>query len=339
MKILVTGGSGFIGSAVIRAAVKQGHQIVNLDALTYAASLNNLTSVESNPRYTFIKGDIRDINLLSRIFNSYRPDSVMHLAAESHVDRSIDSSVNFVETNISGTYNMLESFRKYWQELGQPDTFRFHHVSTDEVFGSLPLNSQVKFTESTPYNPRNPYSASKASSDHLVRAWRETYGLPIIITNSSNNFGPYQFPEKLIPVTILNALNNKKIPIYGAGRNVRDWLYVVDHAEALLSVIKKGKVGTSYNIGAENELTNLELVHKITSILESIKPRKKGAYADLIAHVKDRPGHDERYAINPNKINNELNWHSNVSLDQGLNQTVHWYVDNESWWRPLIKSS
>lgn len=339
MKILVTGGSGFIGSAVIRAAVKQGHQIVNLDALTYAAGLNNLTSVESNPSYTFIKGDIRDINLLSRIFNSYRPDSVMHLAAESHVDRSIDSSVNFVETNISGTYNMLESFRKYWQELGQPDTFRFHHVSTDEVFGSLPLNSQVKFTESTPYNPRNPYSASKASSDHLVRAWRETYGLPIIITNSSNNFGPYQFPEKLIPVTILNALNNKKIPIYGAGHNVRDWLYVVDHAEALLSVIKKGKVGTSYNIGAENELTNLELVHKITSILESIRPRKKGAYADLIAHVKDRPGHDERYAINPNKINNELNWHSNVSLDQGLNQTVHWYVDNESWWRPLIKSS
>lgn len=337
MKILVTGGAGFIGSAVVRLAIVRGHSVINLDALTYAACLENLASVANSPLYAFEHADIRDRVALDCIFAEHQPDVVMHLAAESHVDRSIDGPGTFMETNILGTFNMLEAARKYWVEQSKPETFRFHHISTDEVYGSLPPDPEVQFTEDTPYDPRSPYSASKASSDHLVRSWAETYGLPVLVTNCSNNYGPYHFPEKLIPVVTLNALHGKPLPIYGDGSNVRDWLYVEDHADALLLVVERGEVGRTYNIGGENERSNLQLVQTICGILDRLRPRDDGSsYSELITFVADRPGHDARYAIDPSRIREELGWRPSVTVEEGLERTVQWYLDNEDWWRPLM---
>lgn len=336
MKLLVTGGAGFIGSAVVRQAIRDGHQVVNLDALTYAACLENVAGVSNSPNYAFVQADIRDRAALDKVFAEHKPDAVMHLAAESHVDRSIDGPGDFIETNITGTYNMLEAARSYWMQAGKPETFRFHHISTDEVYGSLPNDPEVMFTEDTAYDPRSPYSSSKAASDHLVRAWAETYGLPVVLTNCSNNYGPYHFPEKLIPVIILNALAGKDLPIYGDGSNIRDWLYVEDHADALLCVVQKGELGRSYNIGGENERTNLELVKTLCGILDELRPRADGkAYAEQITFVTDRPGHDARYAIDPTRIREELGWRPSVTVEEGLKKTVEWYLDNEAWWRPL----
>ena len=333
MKLLVTGGAGFIGSAVVRLAVARGHEVINLDALTYAACLENVASVSASPLYSFEQADIRDLPALEAIFHKHQPDAVMHLAAESHVDRSIDGPQAFIETNVMGTYYMLQAARQYWEGRGKPRDFRFHHISTDEVFGSLGATGQ--FTEETPYDPRSPYSASKASSDHLVRAWAETYGLPVVLTNCSNNYGPFHFPEKLIPVVILSALAGKPIPIYGKGENVRDWLYVQDHADALLLVLEKGALGRSYNIGGENERSNLELVQTICAILDALKPAA-APYADLIEFVSDRPGHDLRYAIDPTRIREELGWRPSVTVEEGLEKTVLWYLENEEWWQPLL---
>ncbi|MGR3462423.1 MAG: dTDP-glucose 4,6-dehydratase [Roseovarius sp.] len=334
MRLLVTGGCGFIGSAVVRLAVARGHEVINLDALTYAACPDNVAEVANSPLYTFEHADIRDRAALDRIFATYAPDAVMHLAAESHVDRSIDGPGTFVETNITGTYNMLEAARAHWTKAGKPGAFRFHHISTDEVYGSLGTGG--KFTEATPYDPRSPYSASKAASDHLVRAWHETYGLPVVLSNCSNNYGPYHFPEKLIPVVILNALAGKPLPIYGDGRHVRDWLYVEDHADALLLVLEQGAAGRSYNIGGENERSNLELVRTLCGILDELRPRESGSYADQITFVADRPGHDARYAIDPARIRKELGWRPSVTVEEGLRRTVQWYLDNEPWWRALL---
>ncbi|OED45839.1 dTDP-glucose 4,6-dehydratase [Leisingera sp. S232] len=336
MKLLVTGGAGFIGSAVVRLAIARGYQVVNLDALTYAACLKNVAEAAASPNYAFEQCDIRDRAALDTVFERHRPDAVMHLAAESHVDRSIDGPGDFIETNITGTYQMLEAARKYWEQAGKPDGFRFHHISTDEVYGSLPADPAVQFTEDTSYDPRSPYSASKAASDHLVRAWAETYGLPVVLTNCSNNYGPYHFPEKLIPVVILNALAGKPLPIYGDGSNVRDWLYVEDHADALLLVMQKGALGRSYNIGGENERSNLELVETLCAILDGKRPRADGkSYKEQITFVTDRPGHDARYAIDPSRIRDELGWRPSVTVEEGLEKTVQWYLDNESWWRAL----
>jgi dTDP-glucose 4,6-dehydratase len=335
VKILVTGGAGFIGSAVVRLAIARGHHVVNLDALTYAACLDNVASVADSPAYAFERADIRDRAALDRVFAAHRPDAVMHLAAESHVDRSIDGPGDFIATNVTGTFNMLEAARKYWTEAGKPTGFRFHHISTDEVFGSLPADPSVKFTEDTPYDPRSPYSASKAASDHLVRAWHETYGLPVVLTNCSNNYGPFHFPEKLIPVIILNALAGKPLPIYGDGSNIRDWLYVEDHADALLLVLEKGRLGRSYNIGGENERTNLDLVRTLCAILDAKHPRSEGSYADLITFVTDRPGHDARYAIDPSRIREELGWRPSLTVEEGLERTVQWYLDHQGWWQAL----
>jgi dTDP-glucose 4,6-dehydratase len=332
MTLLVTGGAGFIGSAVVRLAVNQGQRVVNLDALTYAACLENLAEVAEDPLYTFEKADIRDSEAIAAVFEKHRPTAVMHLAAESHVDRSIDGPGVFIETNVTGTYNLLQAARAHWERLGRPTDFRFHHVSTDEVFGSL--GATGKFTEETPYAPNSPYSASKAASDHLVRAWHETYGLPVVMSNCSNNYGPYHFPEKLIPVVILNALAGREIPVYGSGQNIRDWLFVEDHAEALLKVLTQGRVGRSYNIGGENEATNIELVHKICAILDRLKPWNR-PYSSLIQHVADRPGHDLRYAIDPTRMREELGWQPSVTLQEGLERTVRWYLENEDWWRSL----
>ncbi len=337
MKILVTGGAGFIGSAVVRLAVAQGHEVVNLDALTYAACPANVAQVADSPRYRFEHVDIRDWDRLVQVFRKQRPDIVMHLAAESHVDRSIDGPRDFIETNIAGTFNLLEAARRNWEDRGRPASFRFHHVSTDEVFGSLPADPDKRFTESTPYDPRSPYSASKAASDHLVRAWHETYRLPVVLSNCSNNYGPYHFPEKLIPVVILNALQGKPLPIYGDGSNVRDWLYVDDHAEALLLVATKGQVGRSYNIGGGNERSNLQLVQTICGILDRLRPRLEGSHAQLITFVRDRPGHDARYAIDASRIMSELGWRPKVSVEEGLERTVLWFLKNEDWWRPLME--
>lgn len=336
MKIFVTGGAGFIGSAVIRQAISLDFEIINIDCLTYAACLQNLDSVSGNSRYNFEKVDIRDRNDLDHLFKKYKPDAVMHLAAESHVDRSIDSPGSFIETNVIGTFNLLEASRKYWTDQNKFDDFRFHHISTDEVYGSLSNDKSIKFTEKTPYDPRSPYSASKAASDHLVRAWHETYELPILITNCSNNYGPYHFPEKLIPVVIIKALAGEKIPIYGSGNNIRDWLFVNDHADALIHVLQNGLIGENYNIGGENELSNIDLVNIICSILDKKRPKIKGNYKDQVEFVADRPGHDARYAIDPTRIRNELDWSPSVTLEQGLNITINWYLENESWWKPLL---
>ncbi|GAB4535789.1 MAG: dTDP-glucose 4,6-dehydratase [Ruegeria sp.] len=332
MKLLVTGGAGFIGSAVVRRAIRDGHEVVNLDALTYAACLDNVAEVAHDPRYSFVRADIRDRGALDAALDAQRPDAIMHLAAESHVDRSIDGPGAFIDTNIAGTYTLLEAARAYWDRQGRPEGFRFHHISTDEVYGSL--GAEGRFTEQTPYDPRSPYSASKAASDHLVRAWHETYGLPVVLTNCSNNYGPFHFPEKLIPVVILNALAGRPLPIYGDGSNVRDWLFVEDHAEALLLVVQKGRVGRSYNIGGDSECTNLELVRMLCGILDRQRPASR-PYAELITFVTDRPGHDARYAIDATRIRTELGWQPSVTLAEGLERTVRWYLENEDWWTAL----
>jgi len=332
MKLLVTGGAGFIGSAVVRAAITRGHHVVNLDALTYAACLDNVASVANNPRYAFEHADICDADAVQRIFATHTPDAVMHLAAESHVDRSIDGPGAFIQTNITGTYTLLQAARAYWTQRDCPADFRFHHISTDEVYGSLGAEGQ--FTEQTAYAPNSPYSASKAASDHLVRAWGETYGLPFVMTNCSNNYGPFHFPEKLIPVVILNALAGKEIPVYGQGVNVRDWLYVEDHADALLTVLTQSQVGRTYNIGGENEVRNVDLVKMICAILDRQQPKVR-PYSSLIRFVEDRPGHDLRYAIDPSRMRDELGWRPSVTLKEGLEKTVLWYLENETWWRAL----
>ena len=332
MKILVTGGAGFIGSAVVRLAVARGHEIINLDVLTYAACLENLTPIAGSNLYTFEKADICDRAALDTILSRHSPEAILHLAAESHVDRSIDNPGAFIETNVTGTYTLLDAARAYWEAQGRPEGFRFHHVSTDEVFGTL--GDTGLFTEDTPYAPNSPYSASKAASDHLVRAWHETYGLPILLSNCSNNYGPYHFPEKLIPVVILKALAGEPIPIYGAGENVRDWLYVEDHADALLTVLERGEVGRSYNIGGHNERRNIDLVRAICGILDTRRP-ESAPHDRLITFVEDRPGHDQRYAIDASRIQDELGWTPSVPLEEGLARTVDWFLANEDWWRAL----
>ena len=334
MKVLVTGGAGFIGSAVVRRAVAEGLSVVNVDKLTYAANPENVAMVADSPLYAFEQADICDAAAMSRIFESHAPDAVMHLAAESHVDRSIDGPAAFIQTNITGTYVLLEAARAYWRALPaeRQAAFRFHHISTDEVYGTL--GATGLFTEETPYAPNSPYSASKAASDHLVRAWGETYGLPVLVTNCSNNYGPFHFPEKLIPVVILNALAGRPIPVYGKGENVRDWLYVEDHAVALLTVLRQGVVGETYNIGGHNEARNIDIVRRICAILDELRPAA-APRETLITHVTDRPGHDFRYAIDAAKIGRELGWKPSVTLEEGLRQTVQWYLDNEPWWRSL----
>ncbi len=333
MKIIVTGGAGFIGSAVIRHLIKNTeHQVLNLDKLTYAGNLASLKEVESSDRYHFVQADICDRNAVDQAFASFKPDAIMHLAAESHVDRSIDGPAAFIQTNIIGTYTLLEAARSYAKD--HPD-FRFHHISTDEVYGDLELDDSL-FTEETPYDPSSPYSASKASSDHLVRSWQRTFGLKALITNCSNNYGPYHFPEKLIPLVILNALEGKPLPIYGKGDQIRDWLYVADHARALCTVCLQGKPGETYNIGGHNEKQNIEVVKTICAILDELKPRADGKkYAEQITFVADRPGHDMRYAIDAGKIERELGWKPAETFETGLRKTVRWYLDNKWWWEPL----
>lgn len=336
MKILVTGGAGFIGSAVVRLIIQNTNDIViNVDKLTYAGNLDNLNEVSDNPRYFFEQVDICDISAIDDVLSRQLPDVVMHLAAESHVDRSIDSPDNFIHTNLVGTYVMLEASRKYWQTLseGRKDRFRFHHVSTDEVFGDLD-GSDALFTEETSYAPSSPYSASKAGADHLVRAWGRTYNLPIIITNCSNNYGPYHFPEKLIPLIILNALSGKTLPVYGDGLQVRDWLYVDDHARALYAVVTRGTVGQTYNIGGHNEITNIDVVRAICDILDELVPQKPAfirSYRELIKLVSDRPGHDRRYAIDASKISADIGWEPIESFESGLRNTVKWFLENKKW--------
>lgn len=332
MNLLVTGGAGFIGSAVVRLAIDRGHEVVNVDALTYAACLESSASVQDHPGYGFEHVDICDALALRKVFEDYAPDAVLHLAAESHVDRSIDGPSVFIRTNVMGTGTLLEETLRHWVARDRPSGFRFHHVSTDEVYGSL--GDTGYFTETTPYAPNSPYSASKAGSDHLVRAWHETYGLPTLITNCSNNYGPYQFPEKLIPVVILKALSGNAIPVYGAGENVRDWLYVEDHAAALLTVLEQGEVGRTYNIGGQNEVKNIDLVRLLCRILDRLRPAKE-SYESLIEFVEDRPGHDHRYAIDSSRIAAELGWQPSVTLEEGLERTVRWYLENEAWWRTL----
>lgn len=327
-RLIVTGGAGFIGSSVVRMAIARGYEVLNVDVLTYAACPENLAPVEDNSRYRFLQADIRDADAMRGAFDDFRPDAIMHLAAESHVDRSIDGPREFVETNIIGTYTLLEAARAYLAADGAPSVFRFHHVSTDEVYGSLGAEGQ--FTESTPYAPSSPYSASKASSDHLARAWQETFGLPVVVTNCSNNYGPYQFPEKLVPVVILRALASLEIPVYGAGENVRDWLYVDDHADALLTVLERGAVGRTYNIGGENEVRNIDLVQEICRIMDQRRP-EAAPHAELIRFVEDRPGHDLRYAIDPDRIRTELDWRPSVTVEEGLALTVDWYLQNREW--------
>jgi dTDP-glucose 4,6-dehydratase len=344
MKILVTGGAGFIGSAVIRHLILNlGLQVINVDKLTYAGNLDSLIGVSNSPLYVFEEIDICDAPAMSRVFLEYQPDKVMHLAAESHVDRSIDGSYEFIQTNIVGTYILLEAARRFWTSLtgDKRDQFRFHHVSTDEVYGDLHGTDDL-FTEDTPYSPSSPYSASKAGSDHLVRAWGRTYGLPIIITNCSNNYGPYHFPEKLVPHVILSALLGNPLPVYGDGSQVRDWLYVTDHAEALWRVLCDGEIGETYNIGGHNEKKNIEVVEKICELLEELAPLKPSGvvfYRDLISFVADRPGHDFRYAIDATKIQGDLAWKPEETFESGMRKTVQWYLDNKNWWERVLNGA
>ncbi|NJC06481.1 dTDP-glucose 4,6-dehydratase [Sphingomonas kaistensis] len=335
--ILVTGGAGFIGSAVVRRLVASGQRVVTLDKLTYSGSLTSLREVEEAANHRFVEGDIGDQALVGALLREEQVSGIMHLAAESHVDRSIDGPGVFIETNVVGTYRLLQAALDYWRSLegDRRDGFRFHHISTDEVFGDLPFDSGF-FTEETPYAPSSPYSASKAASDHLVRAWHHTYGLPVVLSNCSNNYGPYHFPEKLIPLVILNALEGKPLPVYGKGENVRDWLFVDDHAAALETIIRKGAVGESYNVGGKAERTNLQVVEAICDALDARRPLEDGRKRrDLITFVTDRPGHDRRYAIDCSRIERELGWHPSVDFEQGLARTVDWYLDNAWWWGPL----
>ena len=343
-KILVTGGAGFIGSAVVRHIIENTQDsVVNVDKLTYAGNLESLESVENNPRYAFEQVDICDAKALARVFEQHQPDAVMHLAAESHVDRSIDGPAAFIETNIVGTYTLLEAARAYWNGLSDEKkaAFRFHHISTDEVYGDLEGTDDL-FTETTPYAPSSPYSASKASSDHLVRAWLRTYGLPTIVTNCSNNYGPFHFPEKLIPLMILNALDGKPLPVYGNGQQIRDWLFVEDHARALYKVVTEGEIGETYNIGGHNEKANIDVVRTICALLEELVPNKPegvAKYEDLITYVKDRPGHDVRYAIDAAKIGRELGWKPQETFESGIRKTVEWYLNNKTWWSRVLDGS
>lgn len=344
MKILVTGGAGFIGSAVIRYIISDtSDSVVNVDKLTYAGNLESLTEVDSHERYAFEAVDICNRNELDRVFSEHKPDAVMHLAAESHVDRSIDGPSTFIETNIVGTYTLLEATRAYWNRLPESDkaSFRFHHISTDEVYGDLEGTDGL-FTETTSYEPSSPYSASKASSDHLVRAWQRTYRLPTVVTNCSNNYGPYHFPEKLIPLMILNALSGKALPVYGNGMQIRDWLFVEDHAKALYKVVTKGVVGETYNIGGHNEKANIDVVKNICYLLEQLVPNKPegvNQYIDLIVNVADRPGHDVRYAIDASKIERELGWRPEETFESGIRKTVEWYLNNKQWWLRVLDGS
>lgn len=344
MKILVTGGAGFIGSAVIRNIINNTQDsIVNVDCLTYAGNLQSLASVDSSDRYAFEQVDICNKDELIRVFEQHQPDAVMHLAAESHVDRSIEGPGEFIQTNVVGTFNLLDVARDYWAKLPEDrkSAFRFHHISTDEVYGDLEGTDDL-FTEETPYAPSSPYSASKAASDHLVRAWYRTYGLPVLVTNCSNNYGPYHFPEKLIPHMILNALDGKPLPVYGDGQQIRDWLYVDDHARALYKVVTEGIVGETYNIGGHNEKTNLHVVETICELLEELAPEKPAGltnYKDLITFVKDRPGHDLRYAIDASKIDNELQWTPKETFETGLKNTVKWYLSNKEWWENVLSGT
>ena len=331
MKILVTGGCGFIGSNYVLQQIASNNKVINIDKLTYAGNTNNLNSIKNNSNYKFFHSDICDKKSLEILFKKFQPDALVHFAAESHVDRSIDSPMEFINTNIIGTANLLEASLNYWKNN---DQFRFVHISTDEVFGSL--NNTGVFTENTKYDPSSPYSASKASSDHLVRAWHRTFGLPIIITNCSNNYGPYQFPEKLIPLMVANCFDEKPLPIYGKGLNIRDWLFVEDHCRAIHTALLKGKVGETYNIGGNNELKNIDIVKIICSHLNKLKPRKNGElYEELITYVDDRPGHDFRYAIDSSKINDEINWKPKETFESGIKKTINWYLNNESWWRKI----
>ncbi|WP_336744620.1 dTDP-glucose 4,6-dehydratase [Aureimonas altamirensis] len=338
MKILVTGGAGFIGSAVCRHLIHDTeHEVVNLDKLTYAATLGSVAELEGDARYRFVRGDICDRAFVEEVLAETQPDAIMHLAAESHVDRSIDGPGDFIQTNIVGTYQLLEAARAYWNALkpAQQEAFRFHHISTDEVYGQLPLDGGL-FTEETPYAPSSPYSASKASSDHLVMAWHHTYHMPVVLSNCSNNYGPFHFPEKLIPLVILNGLEGKELPVYGKGENVRDWLFVEDHARALALVATKGEPGRSYNIGGRNERSNLTVVETICDTLDRLRPLADGGKRrDLIRFVTDRPGHDLRYAIDATRIETELGWQAQENFESGLEKTVRWYLDNEAWWRPI----
>ncbi|OLF56520.1 dTDP-glucose 4,6-dehydratase [Pseudomonas chlororaphis] len=344
MRILVTGGAGFIGSALVRHLIRNtGHEVLNLDKLTYAGNLESLSSIATDTRYEFVQADIVDQATVSALLERFRPQAIMHLAAESHVDRSIDGPSDFIQTNIVGTYSLLEATRAYWQGLpaAEKNAFRFHHISTDEVYGDLHGVDDL-FTETTPYAPSSPYSASKAASDHLVRAWQRTYGLPVLVTNCSNNYGPFHFPEKLIPLVILNALAGKPLPVYGNGLQVRDWLYVEDHARALLKVVTEGTVGETYNIGGHNEQKNIDVVRGICQLLEELAPHKPegvGHYADLITFVQDRPGHDLRYAIDAGKIERELGWVPDETFASGLRKTVQWYLDNQEWCRRVQDGS
>ncbi len=336
MRILVTGGAGFIGSAVCRHLVGEGDFVLNVDALTYAGNLRSLRAIENQPNYAFLQADIRDEETILDAMRANDIDAVMHLAAESHVDRSIDGPDSFLQTNVIGTFRMLSAARRYWAELpaDRREAFRFHHVSTDEVYGDLPFDSGI-FTEETPYKPSSPYSASKAASDHLVRAWCHTYGLPTVLSNCSNNYGPFHFPEKLIPLVTLNALDGRDLPVYGEGQNVRDWLFVEDHARALEAVIKKGAPGETYNIGGRSERTNIDVVRTICAILDDERPRPGKSYADQITFVTDRPGHDRRYAIDPTKIETELGWKARETFESGLRKTIRWYLGNDWWWAPI----
>ncbi|WP_176591902.1 dTDP-glucose 4,6-dehydratase [Sphingobium sp. EM0848] len=338
MRILVTGGAGFIGSALVRHLVGESdHEVLNLDKLTYAGVMSSLDLVADNPRYRFVQGDIADAALIAKLLAEFRPQVIAHLAAESHVDRSIDGPGEFIQTNIVGTYTMLQQALGYWQGLEgtEKDAFRFHHISTDEVFGSL--GDTGYFTETTAYDPRSPYSSSKAASDHLVRAWGHTYGVPVLVTNCSNNYGPYHFPEKLIPLIIIRALAGSPLPVYGDGSNVRDWLFVEDHARALRAVFERGTPGETYNVGGNAERRNIDVVHAICAALDGQQPRADGrSYAEQITFVTDRPGHDQRYAIDASKIRRELGWEPGTSFEQGIARTVQWYLDNESWWRDIL---
>ncbi|MCG0013215.1 dTDP-glucose 4,6-dehydratase [Vibrio parahaemolyticus] len=344
MKILVSGGAGFIGSAVVRHIIRDTQDsVVNLDKLTYAGNLESLVDVADSDRYYFEQVDICDRTELDRVFSEHQPDMVMHLAAESHVDRSIDGPAAFIETNVMGTYHLLEAARQYWSNLEEADqsAFRFHHISTDEVYGDLEGTDDL-FTETTSYAPSSPYSASKASSDHLVRAWQRTYGLPTLVTNCSNNYGPYHFPEKLIPLMILNALDGKPLPVYGDGMQIRDWLFVEDHARALYKVVTEGEIGETYNIGGHNEKANIEVVKTICALLEELRPDKPAgveSYESLITYVKDRPGHDVRYAIDATKIAQELNWTPEETFESGIRKTVEWYLNNPQWWQRVLDGS